>query len=211
MLLGGAATEGDVFAGAMEVVPASVEGQRAQDEIGVPARMFGQAHLCAEHGAVQNRKDQIASVHGTYQLKTANITEEAQQVMDNIGTILSAAGLTFDDLVKTTVYLTNLNFYAEVSRVYLSCFSGAAPARETIAVKELPRGVNVEISAIAAALNLSVEELLGQPRPKARGNGPVGKARQVFEAVSRLPRKQQEKIFDILQPFLKEHLSASAR
>ena len=93
---------------------------------------------------------QIASVHGTYQLKTANITEEAQQVMDNIGTILSAAGLTFDDLVKTTVYLTNLNFYAEVSRVYLSCFSGAAPARETIAVKELPRGVNVEISCIAA-------------------------------------------------------------
>ena len=68
-----------------------------------------------------------------------------------------------------------------------------------------------QLTAIAAALNLSVEELLGQPRPKARGNGPVGKARQVFEAVSRLPRKQQEKIFDILQPFLKEHLSASAR
>ena len=68
-----------------------------------------------------------------------------------------------------------------------------------------------QLTAIAAALNFSVEELLGQPKPKARGSGPVGKARQVFEAVSQLPRKQQEKIFDILQPFLKEHLSTSGR
>jgi transcriptional regulator with XRE-family HTH domain len=68
-----------------------------------------------------------------------------------------------------------------------------------------------QLTAIAAALNLSVEELLGSPKPKARGNGPVGKARQVFEAVSRLPRKQQEKIFDILQPFLKEHLTPTTR
>lgn len=68
-----------------------------------------------------------------------------------------------------------------------------------------------QLTAIAAALDLSVEELLGQPKPKVRGSGPVGKARQVFEAVSKLPRKQQEKIFDILQPFLKEHLSANSR
>lgn len=93
---------------------------------------------------------QIASVHGTHQLRIANITEEAQQVMDNIGTILGVAGLTFDDLVKCTVYLTDLQYYAEVSRVYLSCFKSGAPARETIAVKELPRGVHLEISCIAA-------------------------------------------------------------
>ncbi len=68
-----------------------------------------------------------------------------------------------------------------------------------------------QLTAIAAALNISVEALLGQPKPKARGNGPIGKARQVFEAVSKLPRKQQEKIFDILQPFLNEHLSAHGR
>ena len=68
-----------------------------------------------------------------------------------------------------------------------------------------------QLTAIAAALNLNVEALLGQPKPKTRGNGPVGKARQVFEAVSKLPRKQQEKIFDLLQPFLREHLSNSAR
>lgn len=63
-----------------------------------------------------------------------------------------------------------------------------------------------QLTAIAKALNLSVDELLGQPVPKIRSGGPVGKARQIFEAVSRLPRKQQEKVFDILQPFIKEHL-----
>jgi transcriptional regulator with XRE-family HTH domain len=67
-----------------------------------------------------------------------------------------------------------------------------------------------QLTAIAAALNISAEDLLGQPKPKARGTGPVGKARQVFEAVSKLPRKQQKKIFDILQPFLKEHLKTNS-
>jgi transcriptional regulator with XRE-family HTH domain len=66
-----------------------------------------------------------------------------------------------------------------------------------------------QLTAIAKALHLPVDELLGQPAPKARGSGPVGKARQIFEAVSRLPRKQQEKVFDILQPFIKEHLQTA--
>lgn len=66
-----------------------------------------------------------------------------------------------------------------------------------------------QLAAIAKALNLSMDELMGHPTPKTRGNGPVGKARQIFEAVSRLPRKQQEKVFDILQPFIKEHLQAA--
>jgi len=67
-----------------------------------------------------------------------------------------------------------------------------------------------QLTAIAKALNLSVDELMGQPASKARGSGPVGKARQIFEAVSRLPRKQQEKVFDILQPFIKEHLQPTS-
>ena len=92
---------------------------------------------------------QIASVGTTRQLKTANITEETQQVMENIGHVLKAAGLGYDDLVKCTVYITNLQWYAEVSRVYQSFFTGDVPARETVGVKELPRGVNLEISAIA--------------------------------------------------------------
>jgi len=92
---------------------------------------------------------QIAQVGDTRQLRMGNITEETQQVMENLGKILEAAGLTYDHLVKCTVHITNLQFYAEVSRVYQGFFTGDPPARETVGVKELPRGVNVEISGIA--------------------------------------------------------------
>jgi 2-iminobutanoate/2-iminopropanoate deaminase len=93
---------------------------------------------------------QIASEGVTNRLHTESITTETEKVMENIGAILSAADLGFDHIVKSTIYVTNLQFYAEVSRVYLSKFTGDPPARETICVKELPRGVNVEISCIAA-------------------------------------------------------------
>ncbi len=92
---------------------------------------------------------QIASVGGTRQLRTTNITEETQQVMENIGAVLQGAGLGYEHLVKCTVYITNLQYYAEMSRVYQTFFQGDPPARETVGVKELPRGVNLEISAIA--------------------------------------------------------------
>lgn len=92
---------------------------------------------------------QIASVGGTRQLRTTNISEETQQVMENIGAVLQGAGLGFEHLVKCTVYITNLQYYAEMSRVYSTFFQGDPPARETVGVKELPRGVNLEISAIA--------------------------------------------------------------
>jgi 2-iminobutanoate/2-iminopropanoate deaminase len=92
---------------------------------------------------------QIATVPGTKTLITDTIANEAQQVMKNLGAVLQAAGLTYDDLVKCTIYLTNLQFYTAVNEAYLACFQGQPPARETIAVKELPRGANVEISGIA--------------------------------------------------------------
>ena len=92
---------------------------------------------------------QIAQVFNTRQLRTANITEETQQVMENLGAVLKGADLGYEHLVKCTIYITNLQYYAEVSRVYLTFFHGEPPARETVGVKELPRGVNVEISGIA--------------------------------------------------------------
>jgi len=92
---------------------------------------------------------QIAQVGNTRELRIDNITEETQLVMENIGAVLKAAGLDHQDLVKCTVYLTNLQFYAEMSRVYLTFFQGDPPARETLGVKELPRGVNLMISGIA--------------------------------------------------------------
>ncbi len=62
-----------------------------------------------------------------------------------------------------------------------------------------------QLTSVAEALGISVEELLGQPKTKSRPGGPVGKARLMLEAVSTLPRRQQEKIFDILEPFVKQH------
>ena len=93
---------------------------------------------------------QVANVGNAPALRNDNIAEEAEQVMKNMGEILHAAGLDYDDLVRCSIYLTSLQYYAEVSRVYMSYFKGDVPARETIAVKELPRGANVEISGIAA-------------------------------------------------------------
>jgi transcriptional regulator with XRE-family HTH domain len=67
-----------------------------------------------------------------------------------------------------------------------------------------------QLTALAEALGITLDQLMGRPQPKARGNGPVGRAKQIFDAVSKLPRKQQEKVFDILQPFLREHLDSKA-
>jgi transcriptional regulator with XRE-family HTH domain len=60
------------------------------------------------------------------------------------------------------------------------------------------------LTAIAQALGVSVEELLGQPKPK-RLQAPAGRARQLFEAISKLPRRQQDKILDVLEPFVQQH------
>jgi 2-iminobutanoate/2-iminopropanoate deaminase len=73
--------------------------------------------------------------------------------MKNIEAILHEAYLTFQHAVKTTIFLSDMNLFAEVNEVYGSYFNGDFPARETVAVKGLPKGVNVEIS-ITACLTL---------------------------------------------------------
>ena len=69
--------------------------------------------------------------------------------MQNLEAILVEAGLTFEHVVKTTIFLSDMSLFAEVNEMYGSYFSGNFPARETVAVKGLPKGVNVEISIIA--------------------------------------------------------------
>lgn len=87
--------------------------------------------------------------------KTGNLVEgdilkEATQSMENLKAILSEAGMTFENVVKTTIFLSDMNDFAQVNSVYGQYFDEAtAPARETVAVKSLPKFVNVEISAIA--------------------------------------------------------------
>ncbi len=92
---------------------------------------------------------QVAIVPGTSELKTDNITSETQQVMKNLKAILQEAGLTFSNVVKTTIFLKDMSLFASVNEEYGKHFESDFPARETVAVKGLPKDVNVEISMIA--------------------------------------------------------------
>lgn len=82
-------------------------------------------------------------------LHTSDIATETKKVMENVGNLLNAAGLSYDHLVKVTIFLSDMAHYAAVNEVYGSYFGAVPPAREAVAVKGLPRGVNVEISGIA--------------------------------------------------------------
>ena len=79
-----------------------------------------------------------------------SITEETKQVMQNISAILASEGLGFSDIVKTTIFLTNMEDFTEVNATYGSFFIGDFPARETVEVSRLPKNVRVEISVIAS-------------------------------------------------------------
>ena len=92
---------------------------------------------------------QIAIHPESGQLVTDNITAETHQVMQNIKAILNASNITFEHVVKTTIFLSDMDLFTAVNEVYGSYFSGDYPARETIAVKGLPKNVDVEISMIA--------------------------------------------------------------
>ncbi len=83
-------------------------------------------------------------------LKNGNVQEETRQVMQNLKAILTAAGMSFQNVIKTTIFLTDMHRFAEVNDVYGSFFEADFPARETVQVSALPKFVNVEISMIAA-------------------------------------------------------------
>jgi len=92
---------------------------------------------------------QIALDPATGNLINATIAEEANQVMKNIAAILKEASADFNNIVKTTIFLSDMSLFAEVNEIYGSYFSGDYPARETVAVKGLPKNVNIEISITA--------------------------------------------------------------
>lgn len=93
---------------------------------------------------------QIALNPKTGQLDTTSVQAETRQVMNNIRGILAASGLEMKHILKTTIYLTDIKFFPEVNEVYGSYFNDKKyPARETIAVKALPKGARIEISVIA--------------------------------------------------------------
>jgi 2-iminobutanoate/2-iminopropanoate deaminase len=93
---------------------------------------------------------QIALIPGTNDLNMESIEKETKQVLDNLNAILQEAGMTFSNIVKSSIFLSDMALFAEVNKLYESYFSSEYPARETVQVAGLPRGVNVEISVIAS-------------------------------------------------------------
>jgi len=100
-------------------------------------------------GALLFVSGQIALDAQTGTLKTESLETETQKVMENIGAILKAKGMTYKNIVKTTIFLRDMNDFALVNQYYGSYFESEFPARETVEVSRLPKDVNVEISVIA--------------------------------------------------------------
>jgi 2-iminobutanoate/2-iminopropanoate deaminase len=92
---------------------------------------------------------QIAMKRATGNILTGNIEDETTQVMVNLEEILKSAGMTFRNVVKCTIFLTDIGYFPRVNEVYGQYFKENPPARETVEVRRLPRDVNVEISCIA--------------------------------------------------------------
>jgi 2-iminobutanoate/2-iminopropanoate deaminase len=94
---------------------------------------------------------QIPLDPATGQIVEGDIQAQTKRVMENLGAVLAAAGSSFDRVVKSTIYLTNLGDFAKVNETYGSYFPSEPPARATVQVAALPRGVSVEIDVIALA------------------------------------------------------------
>lgn len=93
---------------------------------------------------------QIAIHPATNELVIDEIKKETKMVMENLKSVLAAADMTMEDVVKTTIFISDMNNFAVINEVYGSYFTSNFPARETVEVACLPKNVNVEISAIAS-------------------------------------------------------------
>jgi len=111
-----------------------------------PIGPYSQAVQC---GNILFVSGQIAIDPANGQLITSSISAQTTRIMQNIEAILLAAGLNFSNIVKTTIFLTSMSDFDEVNKVHGSYFKDNFPARETVAVAGLPKGVNVEISVTA--------------------------------------------------------------
>lgn len=92
---------------------------------------------------------QVALDPSTGTLLGAGTAEQTERALENLGAVLAAAGCSFKDVVKTTVFLVDMADFGHMNEVYSRYFGEEPPARSTVAVKELPKGAGVEIEAIA--------------------------------------------------------------
>lgn len=117
------------------------------DKAPAPIGPYSQAVLINE---TLYTSGQIALNPETMELVIDDIQTETKQVMENMKAVLQAAGMTFENVVKATIFIMDMSDFANINTVYASYFDEkTAPARETVQVAGLPRGVNVEISMIA--------------------------------------------------------------
>ena len=117
------------------------------DKAPAPIGPYNQAVLI---GNTLYTSGQIALNPVTMELVMDNIETETKQVMENMKAVLEAAQMTFDNVVKTTIFIMNMGDFAQINTVYANYFDEkTAPARETVQVAGLPRGVNEEISMVA--------------------------------------------------------------
>jgi 2-iminobutanoate/2-iminopropanoate deaminase len=117
------------------------------DKAPAPIGPYNQAVLI---GTTLYTSGQIALNPATMELVLDTIETETKQVMENLKAVLEAADMTFDNVVKTTIFIMDMADFARINTVYSGYFDEKiAPARETVQVAGLPKGVNVEISMIA--------------------------------------------------------------
>ena len=112
-----------------------------------PVSAYSQA---IQNGSLLFLAGQIPLDPATGKVVTGSIADETERIIANMSAVLSAAGATLANVVKTTVYLTNMADFAAFNEVYSRHFTSDPPARTTVAVAALPLGVRVEIEAIAA-------------------------------------------------------------
>lgn len=115
---------------------------------GAPAPIGPYSQAVLKNGTLY-ASGQIAINPKSGELVMDTLTEETNQVMSNIGALLVAAEMTFSDIVKCSIFLSDMHNFTAVNKIYASYFSSAPPARETVEVSCLPKNVNVEISFIA--------------------------------------------------------------
>ena len=102
-----------------------------------------------KHGNMIFISGQIAIDYQNNNIINENIAEETKTVMNNIMSILKESGCNFQNIVKCSIFLSDMSLFDEVNKIYSKYFSHPFPARETVEVSKLPKNVNVEISAIA--------------------------------------------------------------
>lgn len=126
----------------------TTQGPRAVQTVRAPAAIgpYSQAVVA---GGMVFCSGQIPLDPGTGQIVDGDVSAQARRVLDNLAAVLTAAGSSLDQVVKTSIFLLDLQDFAAVNAVYAEYFTGVLPARATVQVSRLPRDVRVEIDCVA--------------------------------------------------------------